>query len=47
MSSDAERAKLDYDKEDDIKKPLKNIEQDIYIQECFFIITDYLKHIKK
>lgn len=46
LEADADRIKLEH-KVDDLKKTMENIDKDIYIQECFSIITDYLKTTKK
>ena len=46
LDADADRIRLEH-KVDDLKKTMENIDKDIYIQECFSIITDYLKTTKK
>jgi len=47
LAVDAERMKMENDRTDEFKKTIENIDKDIYIQECFSIITDYLKTLKK
>ena len=47
LVADAERIKLANYQADELKKTIENIDRDIYIQECFSIITNYLKPTKK
>lgn len=47
LAADADKIKLQHYKEDELKKAIENIDKDIYIQECFSIITNYLKSTKK
>lgn len=47
LAADADRIKMAHAAADDLKKTMENIDKDIYIQECFSIITDYLKTTKK
>ena len=43
----ADRLKITHYMTDELNKTLENIDKDIYIQECFSIITDYLQLPKK
>jgi carboxyl-terminal processing protease len=47
LAADADRVKMEHNKADEIKTAIENIDKDIYIQECFSIITNYLKPTKK
>ncbi|MCW3126892.1 MAG: hypothetical protein JWO03_2550 [Bacteroidetes bacterium] len=47
LPADAARIKIDTEDKAELKKTMDNINKDIYIQECFFIIADYLKTLKK
>jgi carboxyl-terminal processing protease len=47
LSADADRIKPDQYMADELKNTKENIDKDIYIQECFSIITNYLKLNKK
>jgi len=46
-AADEDRIKMEHQMADEIKKTIENIDKDLYIQECFSIITDYLKTAKK
>ena len=47
LLADADHLKMQHYIADELKNTVENIDKDIYIQECFSIITDYLKLTKK
>ena len=47
LLADADRVKMQHYIADELKSTVENIDKDVYIQECFSIITDYLKLTKK
>jgi len=47
LVADADHVRMQHYIADELKNTIENIDKDIYIQECFSIITDYLKLTKK
>ena len=47
LVADSDKIRIQQYLADEFKKSMENIDKDIYIQECFSIITNYLKPTKK
>lgn len=47
MLADMEHVRAEYDSDTERNKPLEKIGHDLYLQECFSIIADYLNNQKK